>query len=113
MRWGMRLESPWWLLALVLIPLAGWLGRRWGREVALLYSSASLMKGITGLTRSRAGRSLTGLRWVALVLLVLALARPQMGAGRAPLKASGVDIAVALDLSGSMLAEDFELGGSG
>lgn len=108
----MRLESPWWLLALALIPLAGWLGRRLGREVALVYSSASLMKGITGLTRSRSGRFLSGLRWGALALLVLALARPQMGAGRAPLKASGVDIAVALDLSGSMLAEDFELGGS-
>lgn len=107
----MRLESPWWLLALVLLPLAGWVGRRWGRDVALVYSSAALMKGITGLSRSRAGRWLAGLRWTALVLLVGALARPQVGAGRAPLKASGVDIAVALDLSGSMLAEDFELGG--
>ena len=108
----MRLESPWWLLAMVLLPAAWWAAARWGRDVALVYSSVALMKGITGLGRSRAGRFLKGLRWAALALVVVALARPQAGAGRAPLKASGVDIAVALDLSGSMLAEDFEIGGA-
>jgi len=41
----------------------------------------------------------------------VALARPQSGQGKAPIRASGVDIAVAFDLSGSMLAEDFELNG--
>ncbi len=108
----MRLDSPWWLLAALALPLAAWVGSRWGRDVALVYSSVALMKGITGLAQSRARKFLRGLRWVALALVAMALARPQSGAGRAPLKASGVDIAVALDLSGSMLAEDFEVGGS-
>ena len=35
----MRLESPWWLLALLLLPLAGWLRVRWGRDGALVYST--------------------------------------------------------------------------
>lgn len=108
----MRLESPWWLLAALLLPLAAWAAPRLGRDVALLYSSAALMKGITGLSRSRARLFLRGLRWTSLALVIVALARPQSGAGKAPLKASGVDVAVALDLSGSMLAEDFEIGGS-
>lgn len=107
----MRFESPWWFLALLLLPLAGWLRRRWGREATFLYSSVALVKGITELNRSRAGTCLRGMRWLALVLMVVALARPQAGEGRAPVRASGVDIAVALDLSGSMLAEDFELNG--
>jgi Ca-activated chloride channel family protein len=54
---------------------------------------------------------LRGLRWVSMALVFVALARPQSGEGKAPVRASGVDIAVAVDLSGSMLAEDFELNG--
>lgn len=107
----MRFESPWWLLALLALPLLSWMRRRWGREAAFVYSSVGLVKGITTLSRSRAGVFLRGLRWVALVLVVVALARPQAGQGKAPVRASGIDIAVALDLSGSMLAEDFELNG--
>ncbi|MFM8358233.1 MAG: VWA domain-containing protein [Verrucomicrobiota bacterium] len=108
----MRFGSPGWLLLLLLLPLVAWLRRRYGSESAFLYSSVSLVKGITSLSRSRAGVILANLRWVALALFIVALARPQVGQGRAPLRASGIDIVVALDLSGSMLAEDFELNGA-
>ena len=103
--------SPWWLLALALIPLLAWLRGRTGPESAFVYSSLSLVKGITELRRSRAGAVLANLRWLALLLLILGMARPQMVGGQAPLKASGIDIAVALDMSGSMIAEDFRLKG--
>jgi Ca-activated chloride channel family protein len=39
------------------------------------------------------------------------MVRPQWGEGTEKFKASGIDIAVAFDLSGSMLAEDFQLEG--
>ena len=107
----MRFDSPWWLLALALLPVLAWLRSRTSHDSAFLYSSVSLVKGITALSRSRAGAFLVNLRWLALALLIVAMARPQIGSGRAPLRASGVDIAVALDLSGSMVAEDFELRG--
>ncbi len=107
----MRFDSPWWLLGLLLLPALSWLRKRWGREATFVYSSVGLVKGITALSRSRAGTVLRGLRWVALALVFVALARPQAGQGKAPIRASGIDIAVALDLSGSMLAEDFELNG--
>ena len=71
-----------------------------------------LVKGITGISRSRIGRVLLRLRWAALALFIVALARPQLGRGNSPLRASGIDIVVALDLSGSMASEDFELRGS-
>ncbi|HAB15572.1 MAG TPA: VWA domain-containing protein [Verrucomicrobiota bacterium] len=103
--------SPWWLLCLLAIPLLAWLRGRSGPESAFVYSSLTLVKGITELRRSRAGSWLRSLRWLALGLLIVGLARPQMSGGEAPLKASGVDITVALDLSGSMIAEDFELRG--
>jgi Ca-activated chloride channel family protein len=82
-----------------------------GRESAFVYSSLTLVKGITELSRSRAGSFLLNLRWFALALLFIGMARPQVAGGQAPLKASGIDIAVAVDLSGSMIAEDFELRG--
>ncbi|MBL9173638.1 MAG: VWA domain-containing protein [Verrucomicrobiales bacterium] len=103
--------QPAWLLALALIPLLAWLRGRSGPESAFVYSSLSLVKGITELRRSRAGAVLANLRWLALVFLIVALARPQVTGGEAPLRASGIDIAVALDLSGSMIAEDFRLRG--
>lgn len=103
--------SPWWLLGLLLIPLLAWLRGKAGRESAFVYSSLTLVKGITELSRSRAGSFLLNLRWFALALLFVGMARPQVAGGQAPLKASGIDIAVAVDLSGSMIAEDFELRG--
>lgn len=103
--------SPWWLLGLLLIPLLAWLRGKAGRESAFVYSSLTLVKGITELSRSRAGSFLLNLRWFALALLFIGMARPQVAGGQAPLKASGIDIAVAVDLSGSMIAEDFELRG--
>ena len=103
--------SPGWLLALLLIPLLMWLRGRSGPESAFVYSSLTLVKGITELRRSRAGAILLQMRWLALGLCILGLARPQTTGGQAPLKASGIDIAVALDMSGSMIAEDFELRG--
>ena len=103
--------APWWLVGLALIPLLAWLRGRTGPESAFVYSSLSLVKGITEVRRSRAGAILMNLRWLSLALLILGMARPQIAGGQAPLKASGIDIAVALDLSGSMIAEDFRLHG--
>ena len=107
----MRFEAPWWFLLLAALPLLSWLRRRYFREAVFTYSSLTLVKGITEIRRSRAAAVLAGLRWVALVLLIVALARPQIGQGSAPLRASGIDIVIALDLSGSMRAEDFQMNG--
>ncbi len=103
--------SPWWLLGLLLLPLLAWLRGKAGPESAFVYSSLTLVKGITELRRSRAGAILLNLRWLALALFIVGMARPQIAGGQAPLRASGIDIAVALDMSLSMIAEDFELRG--
>jgi Ca-activated chloride channel family protein len=70
-----------------------------------------LVKGMAALNRINTAAMLRRLRWLALALLIVALARPQMVEGEAKIKASGIDIVVALDLSGSMAAEDFTLKG--
>lgn len=100
---------PWFLLGLVALPLLAWLRGKSGRRPAFLYSSVTLVKGIERSARSRAGAFLAGLRWLALALLIVAMARPQKVESETSIRASGVDIVIALDLSGSMESEDFVL----
>jgi Ca-activated chloride channel family protein len=107
----MTFAHPWFLLLLLLLPVMAWLKGQHGGQPAFLYSSLQLVKGITALTPSHAGRFLARIRWLTLAFLIIALARPQLGKGDAKVTASGIDIVVALDLSGSMASEDFELRG--
>ena len=107
----MSFAQPWFLLLLVLLPaLAWWRGKR-GQQAAFLYSSVQLVKNVANLRRSRVGQILAAIRWLTLGLFIVGLARPQLVESEASVKASGVDIVVALDLSGSMESEDFELRG--
>jgi Ca-activated chloride channel family protein len=48
------------------------------------------------------------LRWLALALLIIAAARPQTTDAREILRGEGIDITLALDISGSMAAFDFD-----
>jgi Ca-activated chloride channel family protein len=61
--------------------------------------------------RSRAGAFLAALRWLVLALCIVALAQPRLANSHTEVKASGVDIVAALDLSGSMISEDFVVHG--
>src|SRR5579862_4518479 len=107
----MTFANPYLLLLLLGLPVLAWVKGRRGQEAAFLYSSVQLVKGISGISRSRIGQILLRLRWLALALFVIGLARPQFGEGQTTVRASGIDIVVALDLSGSMASEDFELRG--
>jgi Ca-activated chloride channel family protein len=102
---------PWLLLLLLIVPALAWLKGKAGRPNAFVYSSVALVKNIVGLNRSSVGRVLLRLRWLALICFLTAIARPRLGEGHARIHASGIDIVIALDLSGSMAAEDFELKG--
>src|SRR4051812_23247575 len=52
-----------------------------------------------------------GLLYLALAVLIVGLARPQLGKSLTEVEASGIDIMVVLDVSGSMLTKDFTVGG--
>jgi Ca-activated chloride channel homolog len=102
---------PWLLLLLLILPIAAWLRGKQTAQPAFLYSSVQLVKGIASLHQTNRGKILMRMRWFALALMIVALARPHLPQGDAKIKASGIDIVVALDLSGSMAAEDFTLRG--
>ena len=107
----MIFAHPYLLLLLLLLPLLAWLKGKRGRSPAFLYSSVMLVEGLTQSRRSHAGAFLAALRWLALALFIVALAQPRFMKSQTTVKASGVDIAVAFDLSGSMLSEDFVVKG--
>lgn len=96
---------------LAFLPPLVWLRQRRTQQAAFLYSSVALVKHVAGIGRSRVGLILSRLRWIAIGLCIIGLARPQLGMGEAKVKAAGIDIVVALDLSGSMRSEDFQLRG--
>ena len=107
----MTFAHPWLLLLLLLLPVLAWLKGGRSAPPAFVYSSVQLVRAMQNISRSRAGKILNSLRWLALVLFIVALAQPRLVKSTTEVKASGVDIVVALDLSGSMVSEDFEVKG--
>jgi Ca-activated chloride channel family protein len=107
----MTFGKPYFLLLLLAIPLLALLRGKRGHTPGFVYSSLGLMRGLEGATRSRAGAVLMTLRWLALTCFVFALAQPRLSSSETKVTASGVDIVVAMDMSGSMAAEDFSIFG--
>jgi len=106
----MTFGHPYFLLLLLLLPVLAWLKGKQGKPPAFVYSSVQLVRGILNVSRTRSGAVLAALRWLILALLIIALAQPRLTQSETRVTASGVDIAVALDMSGSMASEDFEVG---
>jgi Ca-activated chloride channel family protein len=107
----MTFGFPYVLLLLLLLPLLAWLKGRRGQPPAFVYSSVQLVRRILNVSRTRSGGFLAALTWTALALFILALAQPRFTRSETKVTASGVDIVVALDMSGSMISEDFEVHG--
>jgi Ca-activated chloride channel family protein len=105
---GFRFADPAWLWAMLLGPLAlavALVRERHGR--AVVFPGVNALGANAG-WRTRLRHAPAALFALALVLGAVALARPQWGSVKRDVTTSGVDIVVALDVSGSMAAEDFQ-----
>ena len=100
-------HDPLWLLALLAIPLMIWVRGRRGAPVLIVPYAAAWHKP-SFLPTSRWPAVLAG---AGLALVVIGLARPQIVEDRREVKQQGYDLMLAIDLSGSMLAEDYERDG--
>lgn len=109
----MAFAHPYFLLLLLALPVLAWLKGRHSTQPAFLYSSLKLMEGLTAVRRSRAGNILAAIRWLVLALFIIALAQPRLTKSTTEVKASGIDIVCALDLSGSMYTQDYNIDGHG
>jgi len=104
----LHFAHPWWLLALLLIPaFAVWLWRR-ESPATLCYSDLRLVRELPTSARLRLRWVPAVLRLLTLALLIVGAARPQASRVREIVRGKGVDIVLAVDISGSMAALDFE-----
>jgi Ca-activated chloride channel family protein len=106
---GLRFQDPAWLWVALLGPLvvaAVWWRERDGRGV--VFPGAGRLQGQPAGWRVRLRHAPAVVVALALVAAAVALARPQHGELKEDVTTRGVDIVVALDVSGSMAAEDFQ-----
>ncbi len=102
-------REPAWLYALLLLPIAIGLRVWWlrGGRRSLAYPVAGLLEALSGRNAWFPWVSTT-LLGVALASMVFALARPAAKTSRTNVTTEGVAIMLVLDISGSMVAEDFK-----
>ncbi len=100
--------NPEYLALLLFVPLVGWwyMGRYKNHYAPMTFSNLQAFKGKS----SRLGRwraSLPILRALAFSSLIVAFARPQKILQETDVSSDGIDIMLAMDLSSSMLSQDF------
>ena len=106
---NLSFQHPWFFLLLLLIPLALWhrLRRRNRHYVAMRFSTLEAVRGQKN-WKVWLQRTVPFMREFAFVMLVIALARPQLTMTQENVNADGIDIFLVIDLSSSMLAQDFK-----
>ena len=104
-------QSPWLLLLLPLtiVPaLLAYTWNRWMGQATLRYTDIGLVASDRRSLRLQLTPFVPALRLLALGLVIVAAAGPRLADAREVIRGEGVDIAIALDVSGSMGETDFE-----
>jgi len=106
----LRFANPWLLLLLALVPLYLLVEFKLGvrRRPAVTFSALSAARRAVGGTFPWKRYVRPVLRATLLAVLFVALARPQSGSGSQSVETEGIDIVLAIDVSGSMKTEDFK-----
>ena len=104
----LRFENPEWLLLLLLLPILVYLyivqGRQ--RQGSVQFSDLASLRRMGNTMWARLRHVLFVFKLLGLVLLVVALARPQAGREKREMSAEGIDIMLTLDVSSSMELND-------
>ena len=101
-----RFAAPYYLTLAAAVPLMIWYRRR-TTTAALASASTEAAAVVGGSPAVTISRLLPGCAYLALLLMVAALARPQWGTRQIVMDTKGVNIVLAVDLSESMAALDF------
>ncbi|HYV86670.1 MAG TPA: VWA domain-containing protein [Patescibacteria group bacterium] len=105
---GLHLANPWMgAVALALLTFVAWRVLRARRHASLIFSDTRIFRSIPPGLGVRVRHLPTVLRLLGLALLAVALARPQTWFHEEEVLTEGIDIVIALDVSGSMRTEDF------
>ena len=105
---GVYFQTPFWLCAIIVGPLLILMALFRKKEGGVLFPGAKKAIDAPRGLRVRLRHLPLILSALALMITAFALARPQKGSVKESVTTQGVDIVVALDVSGSMAAEDFQ-----
>lgn len=106
---GLEFANPYWLGLLLLLPLmAWWYYKKQGEYFADVRMSSTQSLSDTDNWKVKARPVVQVLQIAAIGALIIAMARPQAVLQQENINAEGIDIMLALDVSTSMLAKDFE-----
>ena len=101
-----NIEMLWWLITIPVFVIAYIIyTKRKSRQLAEFGDSELMAQLMPDASKSRTVGKFS-LMIVAVVLLIIAAARPQFGQQEKTVKRQGIEVMVALDISNSMLAED-------
>jgi Ca-activated chloride channel family protein len=103
----MQFRHPLFFLLLMLLPLLAYFKKR-RSHAALRFSNEGAFQRPKPSWRIRASQAVNFLPFLILALFIASLARPQAVNREREHETSGIDIVISLDISGSMLAEDFK-----
>lgn len=106
----MRFKDPWLLLCAIIVVGAVYLLKRKSRPSSFRFSSGEIIRHFPLTAKVILAKNIIYVRVCALLLMVLALARPLVPLEQTKTYTEGIDIVLAVDCSGSMLAEDFKIG---
>ena len=101
-----QFEDPWLLLFMLMLPYMALKGKK-KQQATINYSTIGTLQSIRTAQVDFFSALPLILRILSVMLLILALARPQEGHKSQEILSVGVDIMLALDTSGSMQALDF------
>ncbi|OYW72105.1 MAG: hypothetical protein B7Z37_25865 [Verrucomicrobia bacterium 12-59-8] len=108
---GFQILHPLWLLLLLVVPLLALLRGSPGKRAAIKFPAASLLRDLGKPARNSLGGFVFGLILISLSFGIAALSRPQKILSYEEEKAEGIAIMLTVDVSLSMLIEDFYIGG--
>jgi Ca-activated chloride channel family protein len=103
-------KDAWILLFVPAIVLFVYFLKRKDIFSSIRFSSGELIKNSRPTLKIFLARNLVYLKTAAILLFLLALARPRLPLEETKVQTEGIDIVLAIDSSGSMLAEDFKIG---
>lgn len=108
-----RIANPLFLLLCLLVPVVVYLTKflESRSQGSLRFSDTGLLEGVKSSFRLFLRRNIIYLRAMALVLIIIALSRPQSAIEETVIHVEGIDIVLAVDTSSSMRAMDFEMNG--
>jgi len=101
------ISEPYWLISLISLPIIAWFIKKAGfNNPTLSFSLTSKIKSNKLAKSDYSLKILKSIRYFSLFLILFSVARPQFDRSTTTILSSGTDIVLAIDISGSMLAED-------